>query len=525
MNAPAPRRIAVVPAYNEEPMVATVLEELYPLVDELVVVDDGSTDSTRAEIEAWMARGRPRCRLLVHEVNRGMSEAYLTALTELRDRLARSELHADDLVFTVDADGQHDLEVLGELVEMTQSEQLDANIARRDLSYHGPFKRTGNWVLSKWASGWAGAPLHDVESGYRIFRLGALAHALEFYSGYQYSETVEVAVVLCQLGYNVRNDHVVPVPVARSRTRLRDAAIDLAVIPVAAGRVWRRDPMTDAFRTDAVAHLSIAGVLGVLIALTLQQSTDTMFTIGFAGLAAFGLGALLRRSVPRPSLALLGWFVALVAAWLIPQRPDPASGIILAGVFGIGAALAAPVVRRPRPSVLGLALGALIVVALAGSRPIVLGVAVGAVFVAAVVSRFGRFGFPRTHRLRTLALGSTLVIAVSGITGYFGASTVGATWFGGGVVHGPRASDQVAITFDDGPDVSATAAILKILDAAKVKGSFFVVGKTLDSSPQVVRDLVADGQLVVTTRTTTTIGGGSTLGTRSSSAPRRRSPV
>jgi peptidoglycan/xylan/chitin deacetylase (PgdA/CDA1 family) len=477
-------------------MVATVLEELYPLVDELVVVDDGSTDNTRAEIETWMARGRPRCRLLVHEVNRGMSEAYLTALTELRDRLARSELHADDLVFTVDADGQHDLEVLGELVEMTQSEQLDANIARRDLSYHGPFKRTGNWVLSKWASGWAGAPLHDVESGYRIFRLGALAHALEFYSGYQYSETVEVAVVLCQLGYNVRNDHVVPVPVARSRTRLRDAAIDLAVIPVAAGRVWRRDPMTDAFRTDAVAHLSIAGVLGVLIALTLQQSTDTMFTIGFAGLAAFGLGALLRRSVPRPSLALLGWFVALVAAWLIPQRPDPASGIILAGVFGIGAALAAPVVRRPRPSVLGLALGALIVVALAGSRPIVLGVAVGAVFVAAVVSRFGRFGFPRTHRLRTLALGSTLVIAVSGITGYFGASTVGATWFGGGVVHGPRASDQVAITFDDGPDVSATAAILKILDAAKVKGSFFVVGKTLDSSPQVVRDLVADGQLV-----------------------------
>ena len=86
--APSPRRIAVVPAYNEEPMVAAVLEELYPLVDELVVVDDGSTDNTRAEIEQWMARGRPNCRLLVHEVNRGMSEAYLTALTELRERLA-----------------------------------------------------------------------------------------------------------------------------------------------------------------------------------------------------------------------------------------------------------------------------------------------------------------------------------------------------------------------------------------------------------------------------------------------------
>ena len=34
-----PRRIAVVPAYNEEPTVKDVLERLYPMVDELVVVD------------------------------------------------------------------------------------------------------------------------------------------------------------------------------------------------------------------------------------------------------------------------------------------------------------------------------------------------------------------------------------------------------------------------------------------------------------------------------------------------------
>ncbi len=496
MSAPTPRRIAVVPAFNEEPTVAAVLEELYPLVDELVVVDDGSTDDTRAQIEQWMARGRPKCRLLVHEVNRGMSEAYHSALTELRERLAQHELNADDLVFTVDADGQHDLQVLDELVEMTRAEGLDANIARRDLSYHGPFKRTGNWVLSKWASGWAGAPLHDVESGYRIFRLGALAHALDYYSGYQYSETVEVAVVLCQLGYNVRNDHVVPVPVARSRTRLRDAAIDLAVIPVAAARVWRRDRAQHAFRTDAIAHLSIASVLAIPLALTYQRATDTAFTLVLASLAAFGLGALLRRSVPRPSLALLGPLVALVAAWLIPQRPDAVSAIVLAGVFGVGAALAAPVVRRPRPVVIAAAFAVLAVAAIAGSRALVLGFAVGAVFVAAMVSRFGPFRVRHGHKLRTLALGSTLIVAVSGITGYFGASTVGATWFGGGVVHGSRTSGEVAITFDDGPDTTATPAILKILDAANVKASFFVVGKTLDTSPQVVRDLVADGQLV-----------------------------
>src|SRR5205823_4021178 len=92
---------------------AETVRDLVGLVDELVVVDDGSSDNTRCEIELWM-HGRPRCHLLVHETNQGMSEAYYTALTELRERLRVGDLHADDLVFTVDADGQHDLHVLND---------------------------------------------------------------------------------------------------------------------------------------------------------------------------------------------------------------------------------------------------------------------------------------------------------------------------------------------------------------------------------------------------------------------------
>jgi len=491
----APRRIAVVPAYNEEPTVAAVLEELYPLVDELFVVDDGSTDNTRAEIEHWM-EGRDRCRLLVHDVNQGMSEAYYTALTELRLELQTGRLHPDDLVFTVDADGQHDLHVLNELVAMTHAEQLDANLARRDLSYHGPFKRVGNEVVSRWASLWAGSRLCDVESGYRIFRLGALAHALDFYSGYKYSETVEVAVVMCQLGYNVRNDHVVQVPVARSRTRMRDALIDLAVIPVAAVRVWRHDRMPEALATDAVAHVALAGLLGLLLSFTYTRATDNLPGIIIAATVAFLLGALVRRSIPRPSLAILGAPLALIAAWLVPQRPDIGSAITLAALFGIGTALAAPPIRRPRPAVFVGAFAVFIVVRLAGTRATVLGLAVVAVVIAAATARAGRIGLPLTHRLRTIAVGGTLVLATSGVTGYFGASTVGATWFGGGVVHGPRHADEVAITFDDGPNVTATLQIAHILDAAHVKGTFFVVGKALDAQPQIARQLYEDGQLL-----------------------------
>jgi glycosyltransferase involved in cell wall biosynthesis len=234
-----PRRIAVVPAYNEEPTVKGVLERLYPLVDEILVVDDGSTDNTREVVEKWLPE-HDDAWMLSFDDNRGMSAAYYLAFTDLRQRVATGEVGTDDLVYTVDADGQHELGVLDDLRDVAVAEDLDALIVQRDLSAYPLYKRFGNWLVSAWASLWAGRRLRDVESGYRIFRAGALADALYCYKGYKYSETVEVAVVLCRLGYRVRNDIKVPVPVFRSRTRFVDAAIDLFMIPVAAYRASRR---------------------------------------------------------------------------------------------------------------------------------------------------------------------------------------------------------------------------------------------------------------------------------------------
>jgi glycosyltransferase involved in cell wall biosynthesis len=238
------RRIAVVPAYNEEATVAAVLERLAGLVDELVVVDDGSTDATRAEIEAWLP-GHDHVRLIVHERNQGMSAAYYTAFLDLRRRIVDGGVSADDLVYTIDADGQHELAVLDELQRIMLHDGLDALLVQRDLEGYPLYKQLGNRLLSAWATLWAGGPLLDVESGYRIFRAGALANALDYYQGYKYSETVEVAVVLSRLGYKVRNDVLVPVPIYRSRTRMVDVVIDLCAIPAAAVRVQRRAPASE----------------------------------------------------------------------------------------------------------------------------------------------------------------------------------------------------------------------------------------------------------------------------------------
>jgi hypothetical protein len=181
--------------------------------------------------------------MLSFDRNEGMSAAYHLAFSDLRTKLGRGQLSENDLVFTVDADGQHDLDVLDDLHRLTVEESLDALLVRRDLSTYPLYKQAGNGLLSAWATLWSGGVrLHDVESGYRIFRLGALVEALDYYEGHKYSETVEVAVVLSRLGYRVRNDVVVPVPLYRSRTRMVDVVIDLVAIPAAAYRVSARRP-------------------------------------------------------------------------------------------------------------------------------------------------------------------------------------------------------------------------------------------------------------------------------------------
>ncbi|HTC82338.1 MAG TPA: polysaccharide deacetylase family protein [Acidimicrobiia bacterium] len=91
-----------------------------------------------------------------------------------------------------------------------------------------------------------------------------------------------------------------------------------------------------------------------------------------------------------------------------------------------------------------------------------------------------------------VAAAVALVLAVV----WQGANTHTGSWFGHQVAHGPRTGNRVALTFDDGPNSTATVPIRDLLDARRLKGTFFLVGRAVAARPDLARALVERGHLV-----------------------------
>lgn len=70
------------------------------------------------------------------------------------------------------------------------------------------------------------------------------------------------------------------------------------------------------------------------------------------------------------------------------------------------------------------------------------------------------------------------------------------SWFIATLSHGPRGSDAVALTFDDGPDPEVTPAVLDELKRQGAHATFFVIGKQLAAHPELGRRIVAEGHVV-----------------------------
>ncbi|WP_022888319.1 glycosyltransferase family 2 protein [Agromyces italicus] len=164
------RVAAIVPAYNEEKMIATVIETMPDFVDQIVIVDDCSTDSTSDVVRA---SADPRVRLIRHDLNTGVGGAIISG--------HRAAMAAGaDVNVVMAGDAQMDPAYLPALLERVTAQGFGFAKANRFFSpesFKGMPKHRvfGNVVLSfmtKLASGYWN--LFDPQNGYTAVRTEVL---------------------------------------------------------------------------------------------------------------------------------------------------------------------------------------------------------------------------------------------------------------------------------------------------------------------------------------------------------------
>lgn len=76
----------------------------------------------------------------------------------------------------------------------------------------------------------------------------------------------------------------------------------------------------------------------------------------------------------------------------------------------------------------------------------------------------------------------------------YGSSQIKANYFLNSVNRGKI--DAVTFTFDDGPDIELTPKILELLEAEKIKATFFVIGKKAEQHPELLKAMYKQGHTI-----------------------------
>lgn len=157
--------LVVVPAFNEEKTIGSVIRGLFEHVDKVVVVDDGSTDDTLCEAQ------RVGAVVLHHEINRGQGAALQTGHEYAK------KINAD-YVLHFDGDGQFDVADIAPALQALKNSQADILFGSRFLGKKSNlpfFKRFFTLPTAKLLNClFVGRGLSDVHNGFRIFTRHAL---------------------------------------------------------------------------------------------------------------------------------------------------------------------------------------------------------------------------------------------------------------------------------------------------------------------------------------------------------------
>lgn len=155
-------------------------------------------------------------------INQGVSGALLTGFLWIYKQMQLGKIQEDDLIITIDADGQHRPEEIPAMCTYLADHDLDLVLGCRDFSGYPRYKRVGNWGLSFWATLLTGRKFHDAESGFRVMQARLIPEILMYFTGRRYGCSQELAVIPALLGFKIDNCFPTIINYYRPGARMRD---------------------------------------------------------------------------------------------------------------------------------------------------------------------------------------------------------------------------------------------------------------------------------------------------------------
>ncbi len=154
----------IIPIYNEARTISTILDRVLAtgLTHEIILVDDGSTDGSRALLESM--DGRQGIRVVLHKKNQGKGAAVRTGISAA----------TGDVILIQDADLEYDPRDYPELIKPIEEGLADVVYGSRFLG--GPRRAVMFWhmiankLLTFATNLLYNTILSDMETGYKVFR-------------------------------------------------------------------------------------------------------------------------------------------------------------------------------------------------------------------------------------------------------------------------------------------------------------------------------------------------------------------